>query len=468
MTTTQTPAPSNDDSTIRASLLDLGIERPLHPIPMVARELRTIASATTLAGLDQISNAWNTDGSNFSVLGDADQETLANAWVRRERLVRLVAVWTAIWGPLCTAMQDRPFLDRHHSAAPNSSVENAPANVAAEGERIARVLPTVSVRHTRISTLSPEAVAESTLLARQNGARLAGYDGRVIDPGQGIGTIIAFGNAVMEYDVVSDRYRQRLIPWSDVEAVRVRLGLPEKAFGRAPGSIGMLGEATGILNHGGYVARNIRKTASGGTAWKIGHFDKNENSESMGKREVLISLDKAGEIVCTNPDHPGAALVIADYQRRVNATRLPSDDLRTRIEPCLVLHYGARGTDIGIYVAPHRSGAAVDLVVALRPIAGRKIRAWSHTDRESIADALIDSFSADVDRLERTLGNPDTKVGAGHVTQLERLKSEASGLARVLGTEAVTAFQARFVACDATIQVALDALSARAANLEMD
>lgn len=464
MTTTQAPAPSNDDSAIRASLLDLGIERPLHPIPMVARELRTIASATTLAGLDQISNAWNTDGSNFSVLGDVDQETLANAWVRRERLIRLSVAWSAIWGSL--ALLDSVVV-ASPTPAPNSSVENALANVAAEGERIARVLPNAPVRAARIRPLSPEAVAESTLLARQNGARLAGYDGRVIDPGQGIGTIIAFGNAIKELDPVSGQRRQRLIAWSAVEAVRAKLDLPEKAFGSSPGTIGMLGEATGVLNHGGYVARNVRKTVSGPTGWKIGHFDNRAESESMGKREVLISLDKDGAIVCDNPTHPGAAAVIADYQRRVDATLIPSDDLRTRIEACLVRHYGARNTDMGIYVAPHRAGGAVDLVVALRPIAGRKIRAWSHTDRESIADALIDSFSADVDRLERALANPETKVGAGHVTQLERLRSEASGLSRVLGPSAVALFQARFVACDATIQVALDALSARAANLEM-
>jgi len=353
---------------------------------------------------------------------------------------------------------------------PSGSLTDTLATIATDSARMAAV-PARRGNRAPIRAQSAAQIALATRQARAAGQRLAGYDGRIVDPGQGLGTVIAFGSAIVEYDPVSDRDRQALIRWADVESARTVLGLPAGAFGRAPGLPGILGDATGILNHGGYVARHVRTGGQYATAWKIGHFDSRLDSESLGKREALITLSHAGEIACNAPDHPGAAAVLADFDRRVAETLIPSDDLQRRVIACLESHFGARDTDLGLYVSPYHASKALDLIVAIRPIAGRKIRAWSHTDRESIADALCDSFAADLGRLESDVAKKADDLrklaGASLIERCERLRAECEGLAAILGSDATASYRARIQACDAAITSALDATSQRFAMLDL-
>ncbi len=438
-----------------ASLLDLD-NGPTRPTSLLGECLRDVAVARNMSDLDRLAGDYRAVGSAFAALTPADKQTVRNAWALKRTTIRtaipvVVTAPTPVVIPAVTA----PVVD---------TIEVALTSVAVEGARIAASLPVARIRARRVTSAAD--IATATRVARLAGSRLAGYDGRIVDPGQGLGTIIQFGGAIVEYDPVADRNRQKLVAWSDVESVRVRLALPVGSFGRAPGLVGLLGKATQILNHGGYVARNVRAASGFASAWKIGFFDNRLDSDSLGKKEALISLNRDGTIDCDNPDHPGAKAVLADYERRVDGTLIASADLLLRIEACLVNHYGARSTDMGLYVSPWNAARALDLVVELRPIAGRRIRAWSHTDRESISEALCDSFVTDLAKLERDIEAKEI-VGATLLTRCERLRVEAEGLAAILGSDAVTGYLARVRACDSAVTVGLSETVQRAMNLEL-
>jgi len=154
--------------------------------------------------------------------------------------------------------------------------------------------------------------------------------------------------------------------------------------------------------------------------------------------------------------------VLADYDRRVAATLIPSDDLARRVVGCLRRHYSARDTDLGIFVPPFTSARAVDLVVALRPIAGRRIYASAYTDRATLGEALSDSMVADLAKLEADCA--EGTIGAGTLlARCEKLRTEASGLGSVLG-ESYEAIRSRIAACDV---LAVKGMDERAANLEL-
>lgn len=427
--------------------------RTYSPIPNVNAMASLFANAATLDEIESLANSQRTE---YRKLHADDQRVVLS--VGRARKAALA--WGQIFGSLSTAIRNQQA-DAISDALVQVETTSAPVVVAAPA-------PTTPVRMRAPMTrreATPEQIAEATAQARAMGQRLAGYSGRVVDPGQGLGTIIAFGYARTEYDPVAGRDRQALISWGAVEALRVSQGLPEKAFGRGPGSIGMLGAATQILNHGGYVARNVRAVQGVKTAWKIGHFDNRIDSDSMGRKEALIQITDDGQITCDDPTHPGARAVIADYERRLAGTMIASDDFQRRATTCLINHYGARSTELGLYVAPWHAARALDLVVAMRPMAGRNVYAWSHTDRESIADALVDSFKGDLVRLEGEIAKGGKMA---HVARLERLKSECQGLATILGADALARYKASLEALDAVLTSALDSTSQRAAQLEMD
>lgn len=439
------------------------------PIPLVNRLLAEIWSATTTAGLDQIATKNAAKGSEFQTLVVQDQYTVRSAF----RHKRLTVAWREIWSGVTRAMAlaDRP-LEIGDTVVPVATVApttaptaptTAPADLAdlqASTDLTARSLASVPATRGRRARSAQE-IADATALARANGARLAGYDGQAIEPATGsIGTIVAFGYAQTEYDIVSGRDRQVLIPWGTIESIRVKHGLPEGAFGRSPGNVGMLGQATQILNHGGYVARSC-----GRGRWKVGHFDNRLDSDSLGRKEALIQLDKDGRIVCDNPDHSGARAVIADYDRRVAGTMVASDVVKTRIEDCLRRHYGARSTELGLYISPSNAARAVDLVVSLRPIAGRRIYAYAHTDAASIADALTDSLAADLARLESDVSKGCTVPLVG---KLERLRTECNALASLLGPDTTERYKTRLNACDAALVKGLSEGSQRAMMLDLD
>lgn len=445
------------------------------PIPLVNRLLAEIWSATTTAGLWQIATKNAARGSEFQTLVVQDQHTVRQAF----RHKRLTVTWREIWSGVTRAMAlaDRPIeigdsspvvprgwdrIEGNTPTAPATAPTTAPVDLAslqASTDLTARTMPTNPARGRRAR--NAQEIAEATALARANGAKLAGYDGQAIEPATGsIGTIVAFGYAQTEYDVVSGRDRQILISWGTIEAIRVKHDLPEGAFGRSPGNVGMLGAATQILNHGGYVARSC-----GRGKWKVGHFDNRLDSESLGRKEALIQLDKDGRIQCDNPDHPGARSVIADYERRVAGTMVASDVVKTRIEDCLRRHYGARSTELGLYVSPSNAARAVDLVVSLRPVAGRRIYAYAHTDAASISDALTDSLAADLARLESDVAKG---CSVPLVARLERLRTECNALTSLLGSDVTERYKARLNACDATLVKGLSEGSQRAMMLDMD
>jgi hypothetical protein len=404
--------------------------------------LNAVAACQDEIALMTLGNTYRMPGSAFSALSLADQTAVRTEWMARRTVIRSLNATL----PLVETLQ----------TIATASVAVAPV--------------TTSVRRA-MRGQSATAIATATRTARIAGSRLAGYDGRIVDPGQGLGTIVFLCDADQEIDAVSGRMRQKLIAWSEVEAVRVRMGLPEKAFGRTPGLVGLLGEATKILNQGGYIAKNVRAFGNIASAWKVWFFDKRLDSESLGKKEALISLTTDGTIECDNPSHPGACAVIADFNRRVAGTLIASDKLSQRIESCLVNHYGARSTKMGLYVSPYHAARALDLIVEIRPIAGRTIYAWSHTDAASISDALCNSFAADLATLEREIAGKGTEIkrgtGATFIERCERFRAECDGLSRILGVDAVASFKARIVACDAKVVEALDDTSQRFAMLEL-
>jgi hypothetical protein len=407
--------------------------------------LAAVANATDRATLDAVANANRTLGSVFSTLAPSDKDLVRAAWGARSAMLTMNAIPAPVVAPASGLV-----------ATLTSIASNAASNAAGVARR---------GRPRNVDRrLTATEIATATATARAAGARLAGYDGQVVAPGSvtGIGTVITLGSSIGEYDAVSGRTRQALIAWGEVEAVRVALGLPVGAFGRAPGLVGLLGDATAILNHGGFVARKSKSGGKFASAWKIGFFDNRIDSESLGKREALITLSHAGEISCDNPEHPGAVAVLADFDRRVAATMIEGVDLARRIVNCLRNHYSARDTDLGIFVPPFASARAVDLVVALRPIAGRRIYASAYTDRATLGEALTDSVVADLATLETDCA--EAKIGAATLlARCERIRIEASGLAAILG-DTYQGIKDRISACDA---LACKGLDARAANLEL-
>jgi hypothetical protein len=409
--------------------------------------LQAIANANNRNALDQVASDNRTLGSVFSALAPNDKTIVRMAWAARLATLTMNAIPSTPVAPV----------------APTTTVEQSLASISANAasNAVARRGRPAGSRNTP-RTLSPTEIATATRVARLAGARLAGYDGRIVEPGKGIGTVITLGNSIREYDEVSDRNRQVLIPWSDVESVRVACNLPIGSFGRAPGLVGILGDATQILNHGGFVARRSKSGGKFASAWKIGYFDNRIDSDSLGRKEALITLTHGGEISCDMPDHPGAKAVLADYDRRVSATLIPSDDLARRIVNCLKGQFSARDTDLGIFVPPFASPGAVDLVVALRPIAGRRIYASAYTDRGTLGEALSDSLVNDLGKLETDC--TEGKIGAPTLlARCEKLRVECSGLVSILG-DSYEGIKARILACDAQ---AVKGMDARAANLEL-
>lgn len=323
-------------------------------------------------------------------------------------------------------------------------------------------------RNNRAQTAA--AISAAVLKARSEGSRLAGYDGRVVDPGTGaIGTVIAFGYARPEYDPVSGRERQALIRWSTVEAALTSAGFEIDLLGSQVSRVAHLGQAVKIINHSGYIARAARSLGRG--AWIVGKLDTSLDSDTLGDRECLITLQKDGSLTLSDPTHAQACQIATEYQNRVSAVLVEATDLRNRIERTLTSTFGARSTDLGLYVSPYHTDNAMRLIVALRPVAGRKIYAWTHTDRESISEALCDSFSLDVARLERDLdkSSDDLKklAGASLIERCETLKAELTGIARVLGDTSAEAYRTRLDACDAKITASLDATSQRFAMMDL-
>ncbi|HEY6020433.1 MAG TPA: hypothetical protein VIY48_11145, partial [Candidatus Paceibacterota bacterium] len=108
------------------------------------------------------------------------------------------------------------------------------------------------------------------------------------------------------------------------------------------------------------------------------------------------------------------------------------------------------------------SAAAVDLVVALRPIAGRRIYASAYTDARTLGEALTDSLYTDLGKLEKDCA--EGEIGASTLlARGERLRVEATGLGSLLG-DGLDAIKARLMACDA---IAVAKYDERAMNLEM-
>lgn len=338
----------------------------------------------------------------------------------------------------------------------------------------APILPDTPARAPRTRRIgasqSADAIAKATAEARAAGQRLAGYNGRIVEPGTtGLGTVIAFGFADRERDLVSDRDRQVLIRWTTIEQTLVQAGFSSDVLGKPVSDVAHLGQATKILNHSGYIARAMRGNRG---AWIVGRIDTSAKSDVLGYRDCTITLDKAtGNLTLSDPTHGPALQVQREYQNRRESVLIESSDLRARIERTLAADFGARSTDLGLYVSPFHTDNAMRLIVALRPVAGRKIYAWTHTDRESIAEALADSFSADLARLERSIegksGDLKKIAGASLVEWCERLKSELVGLAAILGTDATEGYKLRLGVADELILGSLDLTAARFSMLDL-
>lgn len=430
---------------------------------LVAECMARVAACQTGADIDTLSAEWQ-GGLWRSLHRDHQSQIRAAATAKRATFAALAS----------DAISDALVADR---ASESPTTPSATSTDRPNGGTLDQPLPEGTARRTatpvarRRNDQTPEAIRTAIQVARAAGARLAGYSGQVVDPGGAIGTIVAFGAAHMERDPVSDRMRQVLVRWSNVEAALTGAGLPADLLGKPQGDIAQLGQATKILNHSGYIARNVRNLGRAKSAWIIGRVDLRIDSDTLGDRECMISLMSDGTLVLTDPTHAVALQVVAEYQNRMGATLIESSALRTKIEHALEMHYGARVTDLGLYVSPWHAGKALDLIVAIRPIAGRKIYAWSHTDKASISEALGDSFALDLAKLESDVASKSDDLkriaGATLIERIERLKSECAGLTLVIGASLTEGYKARLDVADRAVNAALDSTSARFANLEL-
>lgn len=439
-----------------ASLLDLAPSIPPLPVAysLIGECLASVASCSTIESCNALTLAHTSTGSAFRALSESDKATVRNALATRIATLTEARIAETLATPIVQSTTINEALDR----------------VAAE-------IPVAAPRARRSYVRRDQTAAQitaSVLDARKNGARLAGYDGQIVDPtgSKGIGTVIAFGSADTEYDVIADRDRQIMISWSTVESSLASAGFDRDLLGEPVTKIAHLGQATKILNHSGYIARNVRNISRGvRSAWIIGKVDASLDGDTLGDRECLISLQTDGSLVLSNPTHVAALQVAREYDNRLASVLVESSDLRARMERTLRSDFGARKTDLGLYVSPYHTDRAMTLIVAMRPVCGRKIYAWSHTDAGSIAEALTDSFAADLGRLDREIATKSADLkrlaGASLIERIERLKVEISALGRVLGDSTVTAYKARIVAMELSVNDALDSTSARAANLEM-
>lgn len=451
---------SNTDTTDFASLLDLDLP-PIPPMPsysLLGECMAAVAMCATLGHVNALRVMQDTVGSAFSALSVSDKATVRSAMDRK------VADLTPVSVPEVAPVADTT----------PTTITDMLNVIQADAARMAAVAPATGRRAYRRRDQTPEQITAAVLDARKNGQRLAGYDGQVVDPttSKGIGTMVAFGKAFTEFDPVSERDRQVLIRWSSVEAALVAGGFAADLLGEPVTKVAHLGQATKILNHSGYIARNVRNIGKGiRSAWIIGRIDASLDSDTLGDRECLISLQTDGSLVLSNPTHSAALQVVREYENRIASVLVESSDLHNRIEMTLRSDFGARGTDLGLYVSPYHTDRAMTLIVTLRPVAGRKIYAWTHTDSESISEALCDSFAADLGRLDAEIAEKSDdlkrRAGASLIERIERLKTEVSALARVLGADAVTGYKARIARMEASVDAALDSTSARAANLEM-
>lgn len=425
---------------------------------------RPILSATTAADLDVIATSYrDSKTSPFRALCESDKVTIRDMWAKRGALVTLSAIWTGMWagvgGPIPTPATT--------IAEDLQTIATSSARMAAVPTR--RVTRQAPVRRDQ----TPEAIATATIAARAAGQRLAGYGGQVVDPadGRGLGTMVIFGKAYKERDLVSDRDRQALIRWSTVVGTLVVHGFAADLLGEAVSPVAALGQATKILNQSGYLARNARPGNGIVSAWIIGKIDTKIDSDTLGDRECMITLDKAGNVKCSS-DLPAAAQVVREYRNRIDSILIEASDLRIRIEATLCGKFGARDTDLGLYISPYHTDAAMRLILALRPIAGRKIYASAYTDKGTLGEALCDSFVADLGKLETEIAKSSDdlkrRAGAALISQIERLKAEVAALGGILGDSAVAGYRARLDACDASVGAALDATASRFANLELD
>ena len=429
-----------------------------HPIPLVQNLLTTIQSAATWSELDSARDVVCKD---WRILHTTDQAVITAVGTAQ----RAKVAWSYLWGSLANA-----FEPTFAESAP--TVENTLASIVVEAATNAAAIAPRRTRGPATTRRSQSAteITTATIAARAAGARLAGYSGQIVDPSKGaIGMVIAFGKAELEMDVVSGEYRQKMILWSDVTTALASAGLDADTLGNPVTEIAHLGQAVGILNHSGWIARRV-KTLDGSVSWAIGLVDTNASSARLASREVTITLHN-GQIAASDPASPQANLVIDDYYRRVAGTLIEASDLMTRMQTSFVRNFGAKNTDLGLYVPSWNQDRAMALVLALRPVAARKIYAYSHTDAASISEALLASLECDLSKLEIDTSKASTDLkklaGAKLIERIERLKNEAVGLSKILADGSADALRARLQVCDDQVTAALDATSQRFANLEL-
>ncbi len=422
---------------------------------LVDEVIATITACATMTQLDQVASDNRAQGSVFMALAPSDKDLVRLAWRAKSAMLTMNAIPS---GPVSLATG-------------TATITGALTAVAAENAQIARTARTGRTGRRGPQVQTAAQIAAATATARAAGQRLAGYNGQIVDPGKGIGTVVVFGKATTEYDAIADRDRQALIQWSTVEAALVAAKFDADTLGEMVSMVAHLGQATKILNHSGYIARNVRNLGKARSSWIIGRVDTTVDSDTLGDRECRIDLAFDGSITLTDPDHHAANQVRAEYENRIANVLIESSDLRARIVKALVSDFGARDSDLGLYVSPYHTPRAMDLIVALRPVAARKIYASAYTDKASLSEALCDSFALDLGRLEREIATKTDglkkNAGATLIERCERLRAECEGLAGILGSENVTGYKARIAACDAKITEGMDAASQRAANLEL-
>ncbi len=456
---------------------------PLIPAPksysLVTECVSAIGEATNLIALDSLGATYKIAGSAFSALPTTDKDRVLLAWrAARAAIVAVssLAIEDAIVAGRATVETTAPITN----APPVSVAEIAvPAltTIAAESTANARLLRAPRTARAQTRSQSPEQIATATLVARASGQTLAGYDGQIVDPtsDRGIGSIVQFGKAPTEMDLVSGRMRQILVRWSSVVAALASIGLPADHLGDVVSAIAHLGQATKILNHSGFIARNARNLGKARSSWIVGRVDTSVDSDTLGARECRIDLMADGSITLTNPDHPQAQQVVREFEARIASALIEASHLRARIVDTLTSVYGARDTDLGLYLSPYHTDRAVALLTVLRGVVARPGRRWIYVSArtsgdQALADALCESLVDSVGKLEAEIADSDSIkriAGATLITRVERYRAECAALASVLGPEITNALRTRILACDDAITTALNATSLRAMNLEL-
>jgi len=256
--------------------IDLELDlRPLHPVPLVAECLSHIRVCQSAAALDSVIESL---ADVFDILTSEDCAVMTRA-----------------------AEQKRAML----TPVTNSTTEST---LPVAGETIGQIAATANaetIAARRAARCGASAASQSStaiqaaITASRSAVSALLHEGKAfsVDPEKGnFGVVIAFGKRTAEVDPVTMRDRQALIVWSDLIAALSGAGLDSKLLGNAPSDRRHFGDAVGIVNQSGYVARSVKTPVGCEAQWIVGAINADSADTSLGQKELVLTLHTDGRV----------------------------------------------------------------------------------------------------------------------------------------------------------------------------